>query len=392
MRSPLGLGGCSFVGLVFAASLVGCSAADAAGPPGGGDASVDASPEGAADASGEVADDAARDGGVDAPLDVAVDAQGEAATDAGDCIELTLGRMGSNGAAYGAARFSPQIGAAGWDSFWLAFQGSTGTFDLSASTEHSMSTCTHCVYVEEDVSAVTGLTRGYFARSGTLTLTAIDAPGSFVGSVDDVRLEEADWSAGSTQWVAGGACLHVTHAAFDTHPTLCVPFGATVCGSEQACVVPWLPQSTVTGVCLDVGAAAAGGPCDDPTSTTSTDCVSGYQCTGGALENHMLCRKVCDPYGSGTPACDVADETCDPITYVCSRHDVDSATEGGACALADYSGCAATDGRAAGWCVNGTCAKLCRIVPGDAGTTSPDCSSTQTCADELGAGTFGLCR
>lgn len=380
------------VGVGALLGCVGCTPADSAGSAPPNDAAADAASEAANDGSADAPFDALAEETVDAPVEAMADAPVESGDDAGGCIELTLGRMGTNGAAVGAARFSPQLGDARWDALWLSFQGSTGKFDLSASIEHEISTCTHCVYVQEDVSATSGPTRRYMVRSGTLTLTEVDAPGSFVGALDDVRLEEADWSVGATQWAAGGACLHVTHAEFDTHPRFCVPFGAGVCDAADECVVPWLPLATVSGVCLGVGTTAAGAECDDATSTTTTDCVSGYQCTGGALENRMLCRKVCDPYGSGAPACDTSDETCDPVTYVCSKHDVDSAGIGGACTLTDYSGCAAVDGRAAGWCVSGTCVKLCRIQPGDGGTTSPDCPASQSCVDELGAGTFGLCR
>ena len=386
--------------VLLACGLAACSSS-------GDDVALDAGRDAVVDTGLESASDAPLSDASDAGSDVVVDTSVESATDAGDeggdaagdavapaCIELTLGRLGTNTVAVAEGRFAPQLGSAAWDVLSVAVQGGTGSFDLSLASEHEQSSCQHCVYVQEDVDATTGAVKTYLARSGTVALTAVGDGGVLIGSLTDVTLAEADWTGASTVWAPGGACLHITAASFDTTPTFCVPFGSPGCSSGQECVVPWLSMYPVRGVCLDVGANAAGASCADASSTTSTDCVAGYLCSGGALDNEQRCRALCDPFGDAAQACPDAGDTCDPMSHTCSLHTVDPAAVGEPCDAAsfDYTNCAPGNGRAAGLCSSGTCREVCRIEPSDGGSTSPDCSGGESCVDVFGTVLEGVCQ
>lgn len=149
---------------------------------------------------------------------------GSSAPSASACTEIAAPAMGYVDAtitqgSYGAV-LTPSIGGEQDDvlSLIVKSEDKAANFDLGGASSTS---CTHCLWVHEDVDDTGVPQRWYYQKSGTLVIDDGSQPldGLLDGKLVDVTLVEVtlDENGGAVP-VSGGACLHLATAEIHSTP------------------------------------------------------------------------------------------------------------------------------------------------------------------------------
>jgi hypothetical protein len=138
------------------------------------------------------------------------------------CTELTVSGFVAKADGSEQGVVMPTLGGSDGDFFLVELvDGMTGTFDLGTSPDTNYKTCDHCFSVFEDANAMGTPARRYFQSKGSVTVTVADPglTGKSAGKVTDLVLVEVTLAGGTdftSTPVAGGKCLHVAAAEWDT--------------------------------------------------------------------------------------------------------------------------------------------------------------------------------
>jgi hypothetical protein len=274
-------------------------------------------------------------------------------------VEITTGLLltTEDPATY-AFTIDPQIGNAAEDELWIDFYAGgeydgerVGTFDLGVPPDDNYATCSRCVWLGQDVGAVSEPRAYFYVRSGTMTIASesLQIEGHAVLSLDDVLLVESTIDVADTavsEPVPNPRCLHLEHASINLPPApfdwTCDP---TYYGTNDGC-------DCGCGVLDPDCSSQYGGACEACADDGSCGTDADY-CFGIDPDNNAFCTDmpawVCSPgiYGDGQSCdcgCGVTDVDCS-----CGVADVD-------CASSDVSvcdSCADVDS-----CDSGDCATI----------------------------------
>ncbi len=216
-------------------------------------------------------------------------------TGADDCMMIAVDE---NLLAYGAGTYRGEVtpslaDAVLPDVFELRFNTHVpGTFELGQSDWASLSSCPHCLTIEEDLATT------YFATEGEFTVAAGSAPldGRFQAQLSGVLFREAtiDRDTGATIIIEDGDCLRVP----DTNvAALQIPGWRCASGYFE------------DGLECDCGCGLQDPDCMDTTSASCEFCDTPGSCS----EGQGGCPGAIDPIDNST--CDLTLWTCDNALF-----------------------------------------------------------------------------
>jgi hypothetical protein len=219
------------------------------------------------------------------------------ASDSGpaECIPITLQPFGQaqvelEYAVY-ATSFTPNVGAAGADTFRLAMQGppydgdKTGTFDVTQNGDDNYKTCARCLLVHAD-----GGQKIFYPSAGTLEIAAGSKAlgGTIDATITNLTLVEVTIADDYTSTpVPNGACLTVASATvqveappcegFECNSGYCVQNAQYECDEELDCPdgsdeFPTNPSCDPVWLC--VPSFYDDGDCDCGCGIQDVDCTS----------------------------------------------------------------------------------------------------------------------